>query len=951
MNEYFDSDSCIIPNGIENFTYYYSYADQITNDFFAIKYIEKSNDKNMAVIDFFKTVKSITPLNVNQEIEFEIMSQKMWDYILGIQCGEACRTPKILCKEKDLETNLLLSLVSFLSALNIQFNIEKHSEFEEITNNNRSFTALLRRLHGSDSKFRNIKFYKSPIVSNETIEISQEAIISDIIAQSEKSLNGYQSFNNYFITAPTGAGKSLLFQLPAIYLAEEYKAVTIVVTPLIALMKDQVSNLEKKGINCATFLNSTISYDEREYRSAQIKNGEKSLVYLAPELLLSCPIETLLGERKLGLFVVDEAHTVTSWGKDFRVDYWFLGDYLNKSKKLDLNFPVLCLTATAIYGGKFDVVNETITMLGLQRTKILLGDVKRSNIKFDIKKFDKGSETGTYEQVKLKHTADTISEYVNCGEKTLIYCPYTTQVTELFRQTKNEHKDKVGIYHGQLNSYQKNYNQDNFQNGNLTVMICTKAYGMGIDVKDIKHCYHFAPTGNLSDYVQEIGRIARNPQIEGIARIDYSPKDVGYIRALHGISGLKQYQLKEIIRKLYNIYAVKNHRNLLISPDVFSYIFDDNSLENKVKNGLLLISKDLEIKYGFPVINVRPKTMFTTSYVCVAPDAEKSFIQKYGDKIKRIDNDSPRFVKNSKYGCSNTKVMNAGKIYEVQMSKIWEDEFSELTFADFKRRFFDGILFSQDENKQFWPRIKLVIKYINTFQDTYNTFQTIIEKIIIVFSELKENSGFFEYEEFRLKFKDVLSDADFSFNPEFIKLLFEMFIIQVTATTNSVENKDKLAFIQKKTNKDSDKTTYRIIGNNHLYLRLNLLRLLSQCTPNTNDNRYITFIPAQSGNESNIRKLLCILELLDLASYELRGGSKVEIFVRINDPMKLRYLANGNYSNNLLKQLEKNHRYETKIINKFFQTDMSSNERWKLIENYFLGRDEYIDEKLGIADD
>lgn len=954
LSEYFDSESYKISENIEKYTYYYSYAEQISTDFYAIKYIEKNIDGSVTLFEFINTVDTLNDTsasNINHEIEFENMSPKMWDYLWKIQCGKEIKTPRIVCDEKDLETTTLLSVVSFLYALDVNYSIEKHSEFEEIINNTRTFMPVLKRLHGINSEFRKLNFYKSPISSNETVEISQESIISDIVTQSEKALKGDKSFSNYFITAPTGSGKSLLFQLPAIFLAEEYKAVTIVVTPLIALMKDQVSNLEAKGIHCATFLNSTISYEEREYRSAQIKNGEKSLLYLAPELLLSCPINTLLGERKLGLFVVDEAHTVTSWGRDFRVDYWFLGDYLNRSKKSGFIFPVMCLTATAIYGGKFDVVNETITMLGLHRTKVFLGDVKRTNIKFDIRNFDRGTDTGTYEEVKLKHTSKTIIDYVNCGEKTLVYCPYATQVNELLRQTNNEHRNKIGIYHGQLNSFQKNYYQDNFQKGNSTVMICTKAYGMGIDVKDIKHCYHFAPTGNLSDYIQEIGRIARDSQITGVARIDYSPQDVRYIRVLRGISGLKQFQLKEIIRKLYNIYAVKNHRNLLISPDVFSYMFDDVSLENKVKNGLLLISKDLEEKYGFPVINVRPKTMFTTSYVCVAPDAEKSFVAKYCDKIKRIDSDSPRFIKNSKYGCTDTKVKNAGKIYEVQMSKIWEDEFSELTFADFKRRFFEGVLFSKDEKKQFWPRIKLVIKYKKSFQDTYRTFKLIIEKMVNVFTELKENSGFFEYEEFRIKFKNIISNTDFSFNAEFIRLLFEMFVIQVTTKTNGFENKDNLTFIQKRSGNDYTNPTFRIIGNKHLYLRSNLLRLLSHCEPNTSDNRYISFIPIQNDNQSGILKLLSVLELLDLASYELKGGSKVEIFVRINDPMKLRYLANERYTNNLLRQIEKRHRDETNIVTKFFQTNMSSNERWEFIENYFLGRDEYITEKLGITEE
>lgn len=215
-------------------------------------------------------------------------------------------------------------------------------------------------------------------------------------------------------------------------------------------------------------------------------------------------------------------------------------------------------------------------------------------------------------------------------------------------------------------------------------MICTKAYGMGIDVKDITNCYHFAPSGNLADYIQEIGRIARNKEQLGIASIDFSSSDMKYARVLHGISGLKQYQLKEMLRKLYDIYSVKNHRNLLIAPDVFEYLFNDTDISNKVKNGLLLLSKDLENKYGFPVITVRPKNMFTKNYVCVSSNIESEFLQKYGDIVKQLADTEGRIIKNRNPDKPDTIVKNDGHIYEIDMSTIWEREFSDLTFADFK---------------------------------------------------------------------------------------------------------------------------------------------------------------------------------------------------------------------------------------------------------------------------
>ena len=134
----------------------------------------------------------------------------------------------------------------------------------------------------------------------------------------------------------------------------------------------------------ATCINSSISYEARQQRINEIRSGKKSIVYLAPELLLATGLQTLLGERKIGLLVIDEAHTVTSWGRDFRSDYWFLGDFLKSVKKNGYAFPVLCLTATAVYTGVDDVVNDTIAELDLNNPILHLGNVKRKNIRFDI---------------------------------------------------------------------------------------------------------------------------------------------------------------------------------------------------------------------------------------------------------------------------------------------------------------------------------------------------------------------------------------------------------------------------------------------------------------------------------------------------------------------------------------------------------------------------------------
>lgn len=152
----------------------------------------------------------------------------------------------------------------------------------------------------------------------------------------------------------------------------------------------------------ATCINSSISYEARQQRINEIRSGKKSIVYLAPELLLATGLQTLLGERKIGLLVIDEAHTVTSWGRDFRSDYWFLGDFLKSVKKNGYAFPVLCLTATAVYTGVDDVVNDTIAELDLNNPILHLGNVKRKNIRFDISCRQKNEYGEKLETIKKK---------------------------------------------------------------------------------------------------------------------------------------------------------------------------------------------------------------------------------------------------------------------------------------------------------------------------------------------------------------------------------------------------------------------------------------------------------------------------------------------------------------------------------------------------------------------
>lgn len=476
-------------------------------------------DLNLKIIDFFDT-KSYVPGKYNDGDEVLIGTDK--DYLNRLAIMNDKVNSLNIRKDKVNKKGDANSLQTVLECLKIPYSIREEdigaSEFEYDDN---QFRPYLKKYWGMNAEFRQLDFYCDPNTSKEVKKYSQGSLVSEIIEQCELAQDE-EEFRDVFITAPTGAGKSLLFQLPAIYIAERYTLITIVISPLIALMNDQVAQLENdRGAKIATCINSSISYEERQQRINEIREGKKSIVYLAPELLLATGFQTLLGERKIGLLVIDEVHTVTSWGRDFRSDYWFLGDFLKSVKKNGYNFPVLCLTATAVYTGVDDVVNDTIAELDLNNPILHLGNVKRKNIKFDINYREKNEYSEKLEIIKKRLVLNKVRECVKKNEKVLVYCPYQMHVDSIYIELSSDEKRVIRRYYGQLWKQEKNITEKEYREGKILALICTKAFGMGVNRNDIKHIVHFAPTGSLSDYVQEIGRAARDESMEGIAHIDF----------------------------------------------------------------------------------------------------------------------------------------------------------------------------------------------------------------------------------------------------------------------------------------------------------------------------------------------------------------------------------------------------------------------------------------------
>lgn len=750
------------------------------------------------------------------------------------------------------------------------------------------------------TSFRDLNMYKDLNIDRSVTKVSQGEIIETVIRQAESALvNSDEGVKNVLLTSPTGAGKSLLFQLSAIYLAEKYKCLTIVISPLVALMNDQVDNLVGNYKGIAT-LNGNIPPTQKEDIIQKIKDGQVNILYLAPELLLSYSITSFIGDRRIGLFVVDEAHTVTTWGRDFRVDYWFLGDYLRQAKRvLKYSFPIFALTATAVWdpSGKNDMVFDTIRSLNMDPCIKYIGVVRRDDIHFEI---EVKNFTDNYNKQRNNLTIQRIHESVAEQSKTIVYFPYKSTLQKILNHEEMEDcRNAVTEYHASLTPAEKNVNAEGFKKGSKIVMCATKAYGMGIDVSDINKVYHHAPTGCLSDYVQEIGRVARDPNITGIAKIDFSEKDFLFTRTLHGLSAIKSFQLMAVLKKLMALYKMKGEkRNMLISSNDFEYIFPGKEVDydQKVKSCLLLISNDLLNKLRFNAIIVRPKDLFSKAFISVSKAQHENFEKRYSKYIHLVDNST--FT------------------YKVDIDDLWNKHYSNYSFANFKRKVADQSIF-KGFNVSVVNRLEIVlnVKTKAIAKSSLLEFFTYSHKVLECMSTQHKRLGFSEI-------KTMLPSSYSAVEKESFLETFKM----VYATENGICG-----------NLQSYCSVYPILESIQLigqgYERVKTLYMNAFDKHITNEEITIYCSPY-----SHSVKVAELLNSLNLADYERQGGDKPAIFVRINNPNYLHDLIRkGYYSNDILNSIYDKFHYSEWVYSYFFTNKMTDQQRWDFIEAYFLG--------------
>lgn len=317
---------------------------------------------------------------------------------------------------------------------------------------------------------------------------------------------------------PTGGGKSITFQLPALMAGKAARALTVVISPLQSLMKDQVDNLAERGIEDAVTVNGMLDPVERRNALERVSNGRASILYISPEQLRSKTIEHILLSRTIARFVIDEAHCFSAWGQDFRVDYLYIGDFIRElqSKKQTEKspIPVSCFTATAKQKVITDICDYFKEKLGLS-LEVFASSATRENLHYTV--LHKETDEEKYDALR-----DLIAQK-NCS--TIVYVSRTRRTRELAEKLTSD-GFKALPYNGKMDSSEKIANQEAFMNNEVPIIVATSAFGMGVDKSDVRLVVHYDISDSLENYIQEAGRAGRDPSLEADCYVLFNDNDL-----------------------------------------------------------------------------------------------------------------------------------------------------------------------------------------------------------------------------------------------------------------------------------------------------------------------------------------------------------------------------------------------------------------------------------------
>ncbi len=384
---------------------------------------------------------------------------------------------------------------------------------------------------------------------------------------------------------PTGGGKSLTFQLPALMAGRNMHGLTVVISPLQSLMKDQVDNLAARGISEVVTINGLLDPIERANAIEQVADGSANMLYIAPEMLRSATIERLLMNRNVVRFVIDEAHCFSAWGQDFRTDYLYIGDFirhLQEKKQLAKPIAVSCFTATAKQKVISDICDYFKQKLNID-LKVFAAKAERKNLRYSVLH----AETADEKYSLLRNLI--------LGRRcpTIIYVARTRRTRELAERLSHDGIDALP-FNGKMDSAEKVANQNAFMSGETQVIVATSAFGMGVDKKDVGLVIHYDISDSLENYIQEAGRAGRDPHMQAECYVLFDDSDLDKHFLLLNQTKLSISEIQQVWKAIKDLTSKREKIScspLEIARQAGWGEEDSNEIETRVKGAITALEQ------------------------------------------------------------------------------------------------------------------------------------------------------------------------------------------------------------------------------------------------------------------------------------------------------------------------------------------------------------------------
>lgn len=488
----------------------------------------------------------------------------------------------------------------------------------------------------------------------------------------EEAVNAALDGKSILAVFPTGGGKSLTFQLPALISGRTEGGLTVIISPLQSLMKDQVDNLQQKfTINDAVTINGMLDPIERKRAIEMVEDGRAKLLYISPEMLRSKTIENLLMRRNVVRFVIDEAHCFSSWGQDFRVDYLYIADFINilieaksNNGRMKKTIPVSCFTATAKPKVIEDIEAYFKEKMNIELTPFIASS-ERKNLTYFV--FEQNNSTEKFS--KLVEIIDS-----NPGA-TIIYSSRTKQCEDLSRRLV-DYGYTATFFHGQLDKKTKTENQEAFMNGQAMIMVATTAFGMGVDKSDVTTVIHYDISDSLENYVQEAGRAGRDEKLNAQCFVLFDEEDLNKHFMQLNQSKVSIKEIQQIWKAIKDLTKFRKSMTKSALEIAKAAGWDDlGDIETKVRTAInALEQRDfLKRKQNVP-------RLFANSLAVKSMDEAVSIIESSGMsddyklKAKRVVKSliTHKYTKEDKGDIAETRVDYLSDILEIPHDEMLE---------------------------------------------------------------------------------------------------------------------------------------------------------------------------------------------------------------------------------------------------------------------------------------